>query len=81
MPPSREELERRLRTRAQDSAEVVARRMAKANAEISHWQEYDYVLVNDDLEATISHLRCILEAERMRRTRQPELEQFVKSLF
>src|ERR1700722_7147444 len=52
LPPSMEELERRLRTRAQDSDTVVARRMAKAAAEISHWQEYDYVLINDDLEKT-----------------------------
>jgi len=80
LPPSMGELERRLRTRAQDSSEVVARRMAKAAAEISHWQEYDYVLINDDLEATIQHVRCILEAERMRRIRQPELEGFVRSL-
>jgi guanylate kinase len=80
LPPSMAELERRLRTRAQDPAEVVARRMAKATAEISHWQEYDYVLINDDLETTIAHVRCILDAERMRRTRQPELEGFVRSL-
>jgi guanylate kinase len=80
LPPSVAELERRLRTRAQDKDDVVARRMAKASAEISHWQEYDYVLVNDDLEATISHIRCILEAERMRRIRQPHLAEFVESL-
>ncbi len=80
LPPSMTELERRLRTRAQDSAEVVARRMAKAASEISHWQEYDYVLVNDDLETTTSRVRCILDAERMRRVRQPELEAFVRSL-
>lgn len=80
LPPSIAELERRLRTRAQDNDEVVARRMAKAAAEISHWQEYDYVLVNDDLEATIGKVRCILEAERMRRIRQPNLPAFVGSL-
>lgn len=80
LPPSMAELERRLRTRAQDADDVVARRMAKAAAEISHWQEYDYVLVNDDLEETIGKVRCILEAERLRRTRQPDLEGFVRGL-
>ena len=80
LPPSMQELERRLRTRAQDSNEVVARRMAKASAEISHWQEYDYVLVNDDLERTISQVRSILEAERLRRIRQPHLDGFVRTL-
>jgi guanylate kinase len=80
LPPSIAELERRLKTRAQDDATVVAKRMAKAAAEISHWQEYDYVLVNDDLEATLEHVGCILKAERLRRTRQPELETFIKTL-
>jgi guanylate kinase len=80
LPPSMEELERRLRTRAQDNNEVVTRRMAKAAAEISHWQEYDYVLINDDLEATINRVRCILEAERLHRIRQPGLEAFVRTL-
>ncbi len=80
LPPSMQELERRLRTRAQDSDEVVAKRMAKAADEISHWQEYDYVLVNDDLEATISNVICILQAERLRRARQLHLPAFVSSL-
>lgn len=80
LPPSMQELERRLRTRAQDSDEVVAKRMAKATAEISHWQEYDYVLVNDDLEATISDVVCILQAERLKRVRQTHLDRFVKGL-
>jgi guanylate kinase len=80
LPPSMRELERRLRTRAQDSNEVVAKRMAKAMAEISHWQEYDYVLVNDDLETTISNVVCILQAERLRRTRQTHLPAFVDGL-
>lgn len=80
LPPSMRELERRLRTRAQDSDEVVARRMAKAESEISHWQEYDYVLVNDDLEATITNVVCILQAERLRRARQTHLPDFIDNL-
>jgi len=80
LPPSMHELERRLRTRAQDSDTVVARRMAKATAEISHWQEYDYVLVNDDLEATITKVMSILQAERMKRVRQTDLPGFIKTL-
>ncbi len=80
LPPSMKELERRLRTRAQDSDEIVARRMSKATAEISHWQEYDYVLVNDDLEATTERVMCILQAERMKRPRRPQLESFIRSL-
>jgi guanylate kinase len=80
LPPSMHELERRLRTRAQDSDAVVARRMAKATAEISHWQEYDYVLVNDDLETTINHVMCVLAAERMKRIRQVDLPGFIKTL-
>jgi guanylate kinase len=80
LPPSMAELERRLRTRAQDNDEVVTRRMAKAASEISHWQEYDYVLVNDNLEATINNVRGILEAERMRRIRQPNLASFIETL-
>lgn len=80
LPPSLRELERRLRTRAQDSDDVVAKRMAKATSEISHWEEYDYVLVNDDLEATITNVVCILQAERLKRSRQPHLNAFVGSL-
>jgi len=80
LPPSMQELERRLRTRAQDSDEVVARRMSKAAAEISHWQEYDYVLVNDDLEETITRVMCILQAERLKRARQANLIHFIETL-
>jgi guanylate kinase len=80
LPPSMGELERRLRTRAQDSHDVVARRMAKAVAEISHWQEYDYVLLNDDLETTIARVMCILQAERLKRARQVELSEFITTL-
>ena len=80
LPPSIAELDRRLRTRGQDSAEVIAGRMAKSRDEISHWAEYDYVLVNDDLEETFARLLKVLEAERMRRDRQPGLSDFVRGL-
>lgn len=80
LPPSIAELERRLRGRAQDSDAVIAGRMAKSEAEISHWAEYDYVLVNDDIDCTFKDLLTILEAERKRRDRQPGLADFVRSL-
>lgn len=80
LPPSIAELDRRLRGRAQDSDEVIAGRMAKSRDEISHWAEYDYVLVNDDLDKSFNHLLTILEAERMRRDRQPALSDFVRGL-
>ena len=80
LPPSIAELERRLRSRGQDSDEVIRGRMAKSQAEISHWAEYDYVLVNDDLEATFARLLTVLQAERMRRDRQPGMSDFVRGL-
>lgn len=80
LPPSIAELERRLKARAQDSDEVVARRMSKAWDEISHWREYDYVLINDDLEACLTRVTDILAAERLRRTRQNGLTEFVLGL-
>ncbi|MFN3722806.1 MAG: guanylate kinase [Paracoccaceae bacterium] len=80
LPPSIAELDRRLRGRAQDSDEVIAGRMAKSRDEISHWAEYDYVLVNDDIDKSFNHLQTILEAERMRRDRQPALSDFVRGL-
>ena len=80
LPPSIAELDRRLRTRAQDSDEVIAGRMAKSRDEISHWAEYDYVLVNEDLDLTFNHLKAILTAERLRRERQPQLSAFVRAL-
>jgi guanylate kinase len=80
LPPSIPELERRLRSRGQDSDTVIAGRMAKSEAEISHWAEYDYVLVNDDLEAAEASLKTILLAERLRRDRQPWLTDFVRGL-
>ena len=80
LPPSIAELDRRLRSRGQDSDEVIAGRMAKSRDEISHWAEYDYVLVNEDLEATFDSLKTILTAERLRRDRQPGLSDFVRGL-
>lgn len=80
LPPSIAELESRLRGRAQDSDAVIAGRMAKSRDEISHWAEYDYVLVNRDLDATEAELRAIVTAERLRRDRQPGLTEFVRGL-
>ena len=80
LPPSAAELERRLKTRAQDSDEVVAKRMAAAVSEMSHLDEYDYVLVNEDLEESLAKLHTILWAERMRRERHPGLSKFIETL-
>jgi guanylate kinase len=80
LPPSTRELERRLRARAQDSADVVARRMAKAADEISHWAEYDYILVNHEIADSVAQVRAILLAERLKRHRQVGLTDFVKGL-
>jgi guanylate kinase len=80
LPPSIAELERRLHTRGQDSDAVIAGRMAKSQSEISHWAEYDYVLVNTDLEETFARLLTILQAERLQRDRQPGLADFVRGL-
>ncbi len=80
LPPSIAALDARLRNRGQDSDAVIAARMRKSRDEISHWAEYDYVLVNDDLEATAARLRGIIEAERARRVRQPGLTEFVRGL-
>jgi guanylate kinase len=80
LPPSIAELDRRLRSRGQDSDEVIAGRMAKSRDEISHWAEYDYVLVNQDLDRTFTDLKAILTAERLQRDRQPQLSAFVRAL-
>ena len=80
LPPSIAELDRRLRGRGQDSEAVIRDRMAKSEAEISHWAEYDYVIVNSDLDAAFNGLVTILQAERMRRDRQPGLAGFVRGL-
>jgi guanylate kinase len=80
LPPSIAELDSRLRGRAQDSEQVIAQRMAKSQAEISHWMEYDYVIVNRDLDTAFGELVTILQAERLRRDRQPHLADFVRGL-
>ena len=80
LPPSIAELERRLRARAKDSDEVIAARMTKSRDEISHWPEYDYVLVNDDLNRTEDRLKSILTAERLRISQQPGLVEIVRRL-
>ncbi len=81
LPPSRSELERRLRKRAQDPEEIVQKRMAKADAEISHWAEYDYVIVNYHLDESEELLRSILFAERLKRRRQIGLAKIVKEMM
>lgn len=80
LPPSAQDLERRLKTRAQDSAAIVAERMAKASEEISHYQEYDYIIINENVDQALSELRSILIAERLKRKRQTGLSDFVKRL-
>lgn len=80
LPPSMPELERRLKARAQDSDEVVQKRMSKARAEISHWAEYDYVLINQNLDETLEKIDSILKAERLKRVRQEGLSGFISSL-
>lgn len=81
LPPSRDELERRLRARNQDPEDVVRNRMAKADSEMSHWAEYDYVIINFDLEESEHFLRSILLAERLRRRRQTGLASIVKEMI
>lgn len=80
LPPSIAELRSRLEGRGQDSAEVIAKRMQRSWDEISHWDAYDYVLVNDDLDATEEHLKTIVSAERLRREQQPDLVDHVRGL-
>jgi len=81
LPPTIAALEKRLRARGQDSDEVVQKRMEKAESEISHWAEYDYVLVNDDLDQTYEDLKAIVRAERYRRERRPGMSLFVRDLM
>ena len=80
LPPSLEELARRLKARGLDSDEVVQGRMAKATNEISHWREYDYVLINKEVDETMANLQRIVDAEWLRRERQTGLSEFVRSL-
>ncbi|MEZ5753087.1 MAG: guanylate kinase [Paracoccaceae bacterium] len=81
LPPSIAELESRLRSRAQDSDEVIRGRMQKSRDEISHWAEYDYVIVNNDVDAAEAELKTILAAERAKAERQPGLNAFVRGLY
>jgi guanylate kinase len=81
LPPSMAELERRLRERGTDNEEVVARRMARANAEISHWAEYDYVFINDDAEHCRKLVHTVLKAERLKASRRVFLHDFVRGLI
>ena len=80
LPPSIKELESRLKLRNQDSDEVISKRMAKSVEEISHWPEYDYVLVNDDIGETEEKLKTIINAERLRLSQQPGIIEFIRSL-
>jgi guanylate kinase len=80
LPPSTDELERRLRERAQDPEDVVRQRMAKATDEMSHWAEYDYIVVNEHVERSVGKVTAILQAERLRRDRQTGLRSFVDKL-
>ena len=80
LPPSMRELERRLHERATDSEEIISSRMKRAAGEIGHWAEYDYVLINDDMDRCLRDVRAIIAAERLRRERQPYLLRFVREL-
>ena len=80
LPPSVEELERRLRSRAQDADHVIRGRMRKAAGELSHWAEYDYVVLNSNFDQAFGEVTSILAAERLRRERQPGLSEFVRGL-
>ena len=80
LPPSVKELERRLERRAQDSRAIIAARMAKAAGEMSHWPEYDYVIVNREKKDAFAEVRAILAAERLKRERQIGLSEFVRGL-
>jgi guanylate kinase len=80
LPPSIPELERRLRTRAQDDYDTILHRMAKAADEMSHWAEYDYVVINRDIDQAFADVKAILAAERLKRERQPGLSDFVRGL-
>jgi len=81
LPPSIGELEQRLRSRGTDSEDIIAGRMARARNEISHWDGYDYVVVNDDIDACFEKVKTILDAERMRRARQTGLVDFTRDLM
>ncbi len=81
LPPSMQELKSRLERRAEDSQEVIARRLANAKVEIEHWDDYDYVIVNDDLNTAHQNVRAILTAERLKRSRQTGMVAFARTLI
>jgi guanylate kinase len=81
LPPTAAALERRLNERAQDAPETVRRRMLGASNEIQHWTEYDYVVINHDIDRSVESVRAILAAERLRRSRLTGLKAFVQSLL
>jgi guanylate kinase len=81
LPPTMAELKARLDRRAEDTAEVIARRLAAARDEMAHWDEYDYVIVNDDLQRSLQAVEAIIAAERLKRARQPGLDDFVAELL
>lgn len=81
LPPTKAQLAERLTRRGQDDAQTVAKRMAQANGEMSHWHEFDYVIVNDFLERSLQDVHAIIIAERLKRTRQPALKSFVDGLM
>ena len=81
LPPSMDELRRRLITRGKDSTDVIERRMARASDEISHWNEYDYVIINDNIDTSLLNILYILKAERLKRTRQHSLSDFVNDML
>lgn len=80
LPPSAQELEQRLVSRGKDSADVIEHRMNKASSEISHWDEYDYVIVNRDIEDSVRRVKAILMAERLKRERRPGLVDFIQTM-
>src|SRR5690606_35003149 len=80
LPPSAADLEKRLHTRAQDSDAVIRTRMSRAAHEMSHWAEYDYVVINHDVEAAFAEIEAILKAERLKRERRTGLTDFVRAL-
>ena len=81
LPPTAEELKERLVRRAEDTPEVVKRRLRNALEEIPHWTEYDYVLVNQDLQESLTRLRAMLTAERLKRVRQQDIANFIDELL
>lgn len=81
LPPSMAELQSRLHRRAEDTEEVIATRLANSRAEIEHWVEYDYIVVNEDLDSAFAAVQAIVEAERLRRDRRPGLFDFVRGLL